>query len=390
MAATPRTQDVPSARLEAGDFLADIAKNDLVHFLVNVGDGDTQLLLLPEEKGQRKAIVVDVVSGGKLTALIEMLWGFGLLSQGEDALALVVATHPHADHISGMAGFLSDHVGQICEFWEPGYYLATPTYFKMMDTLAELEGVSHSQPTSGTTRFIDQVKVTVLAPGIGLKNRYDSYGIDVNNSSIALKVDFPARRYYKREKDRSYTKLPGGASLVLGADAQTASWSQVLVDFPQLGPNKSEVAKALRKARGTEPLKAHVFKVPHHASKHGLNLELVEEINPKISLVSSVREGGSYNFPHAVALEALREGVDATAQKGTPHKDDFELGIHFTSGRDTKGEDLGSIAVVLGPTGKKRNVWRFGDTAGERLDLSGARRFTPPPRKRRVSKHHKI
>lgn len=375
MTAAPRTQDVPADRLKSGDFLASIEPHDLVHFVVNVGDGDTQLLLLPEEWGSRKAIVVDVVSGGKLEKLIEALQKAEVLGGEAGALAIVVATHPHADHISGMAGFLANHEPLIGEFWEPGYYLATPTYFKMMDALAGMVGVAHSQPASGSTRFVDQVKVTVLSPAVSLKNRYDSYGIDPNNSSIALRIDFPARRYYRREDDGSIEKLPKGASLILGADAQTLSWSHVMIDFPSLGASDSAVAKALRKARGVEPLRANVFKIPHHCSKHGLNLELVEEIKPDVSLISSVREKGSYNFPHLVSLEALREGVEPTAQKGTVHKDDCDLGVHFTSGRDDAGTDLGTIAVVLGPTGRSRVVWRFGDTSTEDIDLDAARKF---------------
>lgn len=371
----PRTQNVPVDRLKSEDFLASLEPHDLVHFVVNVGDGDTQLLLLPEERGSRKAIVVDVVSGGKLESLIAALQEMDVLSREADALAIVVATHPHADHISGIAKFLVNHEPLIGEFWEPGYYLATPTYFKMMDALAVMSGVAHSQPASGTIRFIDQVKVTVLAPAVGLKNRYDSYGIDPNNSSIALRVDFPARRYYKRESDGSIEKLPKGASLILGADAQTLSWSHVMIDFPSLGASGSAVAKALRKARGVEPLRANVFKIPHHCSKHGLNLELVEEIKPDVSLISSVLEKGSYNFPHLVSLEALREGIEPTAQKGTSHKDDCDLGVHFTSGRDDAETDLGTIAVVLGPTGRSRVVWRFGDTSTQDIDLQSARRF---------------
>jgi beta-lactamase superfamily II metal-dependent hydrolase len=377
--AAPRTQDVPAGRLKAGDFLTSIEPHDLVHFVVNVGDGDTQLLLLPEEKGSRRAIVVDVVSGGKLEKLIEALQEKEALGKEADTLAVVVATHPHADHISGMEKFLLEHQALIREFWEPGYYLATPTYFNMMDAVAAMDGVGHSQPASGTIRFVDQVKITVLAPAVSLKNRYDSYGIDVNNSSIALRVDFPARRYYRREKDGSIEKLSKGGSLILGADAQTLSWASVMNDFPSLGPNDSAVAKALRKARGVEPLRANVFKIPHHCSKHGLNLELVEEIKPNISLISSVREKGSYNFPHVVSLEALREGIEATAKKGTPHKDDCELGIHFTSGRDDAGAELGTIATVLGPTGSKREVWRFGDGSRDEIDLGAARKFAAHP-----------
>jgi beta-lactamase superfamily II metal-dependent hydrolase len=371
----PRTQDPPAGRLQGGDFLASLEPDDLVHFLVNVGDGDTQLLLLPEQNGARKALVVDVVSGDKLAALIEVLRDERVLGGGEDSLAIVVATHPHADHISGMAKFLTTQENTIGEVWEPGYYLATPTYFKMMDALAGMTKVAHSQPASGTTRFIGQVKVTVLAPAVSLKNRYDSYGIDANNSSIVLRIDFPAQRYYKHEEDGSLEDLEKGASLILGADAQTLSWSHVMIDFPSLGPRDGAVAKALRKARGTDPLRANVFKIPHHCSKHGLNLELIEGIRPDISLISSVREKGSYNFPHMVSLEALREGIEPTAQKGTAHDDDFELGIHFTSGRDDAGANLGSIAVVLGPTGRRRTVWRFGDSPTEDVDLGNARQF---------------
>ena len=43
-------------------------------------------------------------------------------------------------------------------------------------------------------------------------------------------------------------------------------------------------------------LKADVLKVSHHGSKHGVNLELVERIAPKVTLISSVGGGGQFNF----------------------------------------------------------------------------------------------
>jgi beta-lactamase superfamily II metal-dependent hydrolase len=384
--AAPVVADIPASRFDAaGEFKQHVKPDDLVHFVLNVGDGDTQILLLPEEKrasgaGTRKAIVVDVVSAGKLGRLIDTLQAEELLGTDGRPLELVVATHPHADHIAGMGSFLASRESEISSFLEPGFFMPTKSYFRMMDALAGAAEIDHLQPSSGTVRFIDQTKVTVLAPGVGLKNRYDSYGIDPNNSSIALKVDFPARRYYMRGKDGSYEKLPGGASLLLGADAQTLSWSQVLIDFPQLDADKSAVAEALRKARGVEPLRADVFKVPHHGSKHGLNLELVEKIEPGVSIVSSVGGGGKYNFPHRVALEALREGLEKTTGKGTEHSPDHELGIHFTCGREEASEKaLGTVAVVLGPSGRKREVWRFGDESEGAVDLAAGRRFVAKP-----------
>ena len=379
--------DVDGALLEpAGGFLEACRPTDVVYFVLNVGDGDTQLLLLPENKaGRRRCVVVDCIQAKKLFALVDTLAGpkAGLLSQVTPLLALVVATHPHDDHISGMPALLRRFgPAHLREFWEPGYYHPSAAYLEMMRELEDLDGsVLHMQPASGTTRYLGQVKLTVLAPGIVLRNQFDSYGVDINNASIALKVEFPAARTYERAKDRSYMQLPTYQTLILGADAQTRSWAQVLADFPQLGPEKTAVTEALRKARGYEPLSADVFKVPHHGSKHGLNLELVEEIRPAVSIVSSVHDGGKYGFPHAVSQEALREGLDPISSKppGSLHKPDPELRILYTSScEQTNGQadpkkPLGSVALLIG-AGGRREVWRFCDGAADAIDLARGRR----------------
>ncbi len=176
---------------------------------------------------------------------------------------------------------------------------------------------------------------------------------------------------------RRYLRLRNFQSLILGADTQTLSWGQVMSDFPELRPDDSPVAKHLRMALGADPLRARVFKVPHHASKHGVNLELVELIDPKLSLISSVEGGGKYNFPHRVAVEAIREGLQATTSARAKRKDDYKLGIHYTGGTDSARATLGSIGLVISPTGKKLNLWRFGDKAKDDVDLTKARLFTP-------------
>jgi hypothetical protein len=378
--------DVDSAFLEQpGGFVQACRPTDLVYFTLNVGDGDTQLLLLPQDRqGHRKCMVVDCIRANKLFALLDALADpqVGLLTEVKPLLALVVATHPHDDHIAGMPALLrrfgSEHLH---EFWEPGYYHPSASYLGMMRELEDLDAL-HLQPASGTTRYLGQVKLTVLAPGIVLRNQFDSYGVDINNASIALKIDFPAARTYERNKDRSYVRLPSTQTLILGADAQTRSWSQVLVDFPQLGPMNTAVTKAVRGAHGSEPLDAQVFKVPHHGSKHGLNLELVEEIRPAVSIVSSVHEGGRYGFPHAVTQAALREALDPISSKpaGSPHKSDSELSILYTSsseetdGKPDTSKPMGSIALLVG-VGGRREIWRFGDSPTDTIGLDNGRRI---------------
>lgn len=376
-------QALPASAFKAGDFAKSVKPEDLVYFLLNVGDGDTQLVLLPASKaGFRRALVVDCATTGKLPALVKSLAEAGLLQPPPEGRALfdvVVATHPHADHIGGLPEFLRLYGASVGELWEPGYFHTIGAYADLMQVVEDLENagtpVRHAQPTSGYTRFIGSVEVTVLTPAVRLRNRFDTFGVEINNASIALRLSFPASRVVEREGDREYVRTRP-KRLLLGADAQTLSWSHAMDDFPELHGERSEAAKALRMAYGTDPLKANVFKVPHHLSKHGLSLELVELVSPSYSLVSSVSGGGKYNFPHAVAQEALREGLQRTTSGRTARKSDAELGIHYTGAvLDTDGSPpLGSIAMVMPPAGNPR-LWRFGDDPRDPVDLKAARRW---------------
>jgi competence protein ComEC len=366
---------VPSDHFAAQDFFGDVSPEDLVYFLVNVGDGDAQLVVLPAERdGRRRAIVVDVGARRKVPALVESLIESDLLTRRDDLFSIVVGTHPHEDHIAGMPEFLDRFGDLVREYWEPGYYHPSPSYMETMRALEDHSGIQHTQPTSGLTRFVGPVRVVVLAPTISLRNRFDSYGVTINNASIALKIEFPASRVEQRGSDRHYLRIRRTQGIVLGADAQTLSWGQVMSDFAELRPSDSPVAKQLRMALGADPLRAQVFKVPHHASKHGVNLELVELIKPALSLISCAAEG-RYHFPHTVAQESVREALEAIATTGAAHRPDHELGIHYTGSTDTDGRPLGSIAVVMSPSGRKRSMWRFGDRPDEPVPIAAGRLF---------------
>ena len=365
----PVPDPIPAARLTAGDFVAQCGADRLVHFLLNVGDGDTQLVLLPEQAGVRRLLVVDVATTAKLPALIAALRADPALGPRVGAIALVVATHPHNDHIGGMAELLDLHHDEIGELWDSGFYYTSQTYFDLMRAVEE-HAVPIAQPTSGMTRWIDTVKVAALSPSIQLRNRFDTYGVDANNASIVLALEFPS----------AVVRAEGGAPpasprrLILGGDAQTVAWAGVVQDFPELVANPSPVYAALRMAQGGDTLAADVLKVSHHGSKHGINLELIERIRPGLSLISSVGGGGEFNFPHLLAQEALREARQPTTSSSAPRKKDYDLGIHYTSAVDDAGAGLGTIAVIVPPSGRPQ-VWRFGDAPSQPVALSAARRF---------------
>jgi glyoxylase-like metal-dependent hydrolase (beta-lactamase superfamily II) len=108
-------------------FVDDCQPEDLVYLLLNVGDGDAQVLLLPAERDAsgaalpRKVLLVDVAINGKVPTLIQALTAGPqpLLSLQPGTFPVVVGTHPHDDHIGGMAELLNVHGNEVGEYWEP-------------------------------------------------------------------------------------------------------------------------------------------------------------------------------------------------------------------------------------------------------------------------------
>lgn len=384
------------------------APDALVYFLLNVGDGDTQLLLLPPDSNDkmRRLVIVDVATTRKLPGLIESLHevqvptaaGTQPLIQRPGSpgqIRLVVATHPHFDHIGGMSELFdlynALHAGStpyassacIDQFWEPGYFFPGPSFHRLMAHLETSPWIRRFQPTSGTSTFLDSVKVTVMGPGVGLRTRFDTYGVEVNNSSLTLMFEYPAHRIYTEPDPESDDRLnrrsvrKRSRRLLLGGDAQFASWAQTTIDFPDLHNEQNPIlAKELQAARGRDYLASDLFKMSHHASKHGINLELMERVNAKHVLVSSTGGGGRYNFPHALAMDAAREARQATTTSGAARLTDHALGIHVTGAvlDDQSGTALGSMAVLVSPKPSRgMRIFRLMDGPKDAIDLTAAR-----------------
>ncbi len=360
------------------DLLGSLDPSDGVLFVTNAGNADAMAMLLPQDhQGIRRLIVIDAGKKAKIPSLIDSLKGqIGFPADGSPAepgsIPIVISTHPHADHIRNLATVLKTFKTRLVEYWDSGYYHPSKVFHDLMGEVENQPRLIYAQPTSGYRRFIATANITVLAPGIGLRNRYDSYGVRVNDASLCLSIEFPAVRVTQKKGVREYVHAAGQRRFLLGADAQTMSWSQILVDFPQLLPSQSIAAKAIGAAKSPKDLvEADVLKVSHHGSKRGVNLELLERVNPRYLLVSSGEDTGRHRFPHEIGKEYLREArqpIEAKPEVDRVRQPNHELGIFFTADRLDNEDPLGTMALVGGP--HRLELWRLGDEPDEALTLN--------------------
>jgi len=250
-----------------------------VHVL-NVGDGDSIVVELPEEGGSCSHIVVDCKRGYKTIEYLKRL--------GAKRLELVVATHPHADHINGLAAVMKQYPGTgIDQFWDSGFRYNSDPWYELVRYVQGRPEVQFVRPTSGMTTIMSGVEVTVLAPSISLRNRYDTYGVNINNSSIVLKLAY---------KDQA---------VILAGDAQLESWGKVTEEFPHF-EKTSNPAQHIKVEKDFLPLDCRFLKVSHHGSKHGTALEVVEKLRPNVAAISC-DSPSEYGFPHHLATDSIRE-----------------------------------------------------------------------------------
>jgi hypothetical protein len=381
-----RPKPLPAARLSAGNFLAESASADLVYFLCNVGDADAQLVLLPPDPVTkfRQAIVVDAGAKDKLPGLITDLIGEGVMADdGPDAPRLDrprrcdpsprrPRRRPRPAHRP------VQRVPPDQRVLGPGL-LAHDPGLPRRDGRDRPAGPHRVRPADERLPPLDRPLDRGHRPVavVQLRNRFDTYGTDINDASVSLRIEAPATRVTRDPQGHRIVR-PRSSRLVLGADAQTLSWSFVLSDFPYLAVPVSEQGRLLDIGSGVDALRADVLKVSHHGSKHGVNLELVERMAPALTLVSSVPGPGKYGFPHTVAQELIREALQATAGSNTAvtRSDDADLNLFYTADTDdgSPGRPLGTIGVTL--TKGKWTMWRFGDRVDQPVDLTQGVRWT--------------
>jgi beta-lactamase superfamily II metal-dependent hydrolase len=348
-----------------------IRDDDLVVHVLNIGFGDSIVVEFPADaEGLRRHALVDCRRPDKVRGYLRDLAAERPARAG---LAFLCATHPHGDHISGIPSVLADPGLRPDEFWDSGFRHNSNTYRGILLKLHEI-GVPLVRASSGMEWHFGRVRVTCLAPSIALRNRYATYGVDMNNASIVLRLEhhdtdvlLAESKRYEGALDPEMERSAGTSVVILAGDAEFDSWAKVTEEFPRL-ETTDEHEPLVKKM--VNPLACSVIKVSHHGSMHSAPLDVYEKMCPELAVVSSEQQvstktaGGRRMtrglFPHQTAALALAEvGARVVTTDGSYESEEADGG----GPRDPDLAHEGSVVVVVPPGG--RPVWRkLDDPAG--------------------------
>jgi competence protein ComEC len=226
------------------------ANNDLIIHFINVGQGDSELIQF-----NNKNILID---GGEqdMGARVESF----LQDQGVSSLDIVVATHPHSDHVGGLITILNDL--PVKQVLDSGQAHTTPTFDTFLN-LVEQKNIPYKIPEEGQTIDFDpSLKIEVLNPPA------IQFNDDLNQNSIVLKV--------------TYNKV----SFLLMGDAGFEAENSISAS----GYN----------------LRSNILKVAHHGSSSASSSTFLSKVKPAISIIE-VGAGNDYGHPTQRTLNALKK-----------------------------------------------------------------------------------
>ena len=304
-------------------------RNDKLRIhVVNVGHGDSILVELPDCDGKVRFGLVD--AGGedsevklKTRSYIGAFLGWRLEKGGEDVkpedylFEFVCLSHPHSDHYYGLLPVLEGPY-RPREFWDCGFRYNTLSYLALLSYLSEHSEIQFVRLASGSEFRYDDVEVVALAPSIDLRNRYDTWGVDLNNASIVLRLTH------------------GKGVAILTGDAEFDSWAKVSEEFPR----KKHITYAPEDRRNPtvretaflsqqNQLNCQFLKVSHHGSKHGTSLEYLEKLSPGHFAItcdedSEYRDSWKGKFPHPLTRLALGVVKGGSGADGVPKAEDLD------------------------------------------------------------------
>ncbi len=241
--------------------------NRLKVSFLDVGQGDAILIQTPSGKD----ILID---GGPTNIILSRL--DGEMSYFDRDIDVIVATHPDADHVTGLIPVLEKYkVNAIVISPSKGETEVFGDFNKHVDDEDADVHVAHS---GDIIDFRDGVIVHVLYPD----EKHVVKNNDTNDSSVSVLVTF------------------GEQSFLLTGDLPIVKESQLFHS-------------------GVLPKNITVYKAGHHGSKTSSGEQLLSYIRPEYAVISA-GENNRYGHPHSETIERLQKyskEIISTIDRGT-------------------------------------------------------------------------
>jgi competence protein ComEC len=229
--------------------LLNISDDGLTMYAFDVGQGDSFLFRFPSGEN----VLID--AGGRSSAAKVVA---KLRSLGVEKIDILVATHPHEDHIGGMTEVINSFpIGKI---WDSGYNHGSGVQRSMLNDIRDKK-IRFGRPRAGFVESIGDARLEVIAP----RSPISGTNSDANNNSLVLRVVY------------------GNVAFLMTGDIEVEG----------------------RRNAGVFP-RASILKVSHHGSANGTDSRLLREVSPDIAILSYGRDN-SYGHPHREVMKLFRE-----------------------------------------------------------------------------------
>ncbi len=227
-------------------------------YALDVGQGDGLLVISP--KG--KSILIDA---GPTEAGNDVVTA--LHNHGVKQIDLMVATHPHADHIGGMRKVFDNF--RIRKFLDSGQTYGSATYEKLLREIQD-----------NKTPYIKAVRGQSIEIEPDIK--FDVYGP-------------PDPLFTDKDigKDRS---VQNANSVVLRLSYGT---------FSMLFTGDAEFETEDRMMKAGANLKATILKIGHHGSRHATSGKFLTTVAPQFAIIS-VGANNDYGHPAQLTMDRLK------------------------------------------------------------------------------------
>jgi len=221
---------------------------ELSVLFIDVGQADSALIYL----STGETMLIDAGESSEADAIREELDERRITD-----IDILVATHPHADHIGGMRTLIENYdIGQVLM---PDMEAKSAVYKKLMDAISS-RGIPVVEAYAGYEFTLGSARCTVVSPDADADK-------DANNESVVIFLDF-----YDSE-------------FLFTGDMEKWAENEVLDAHYYVD--------------------ADVLKVAHHGSSTGSSQAFLDAVTPEYAVISCGRDN-KYGHPHQETLARLK------------------------------------------------------------------------------------